>query len=188
MVEEEENEQELDPEELEKERLIEIYENLKQELDIKQQEIEDLKSCLEEKERENEELKELVKKVKADYENYKKRNDKKLEKKYFEAKKDTIKELLNVVDSFDQAINLRGESDQEFLKGVKNIRQLFLDKLNDLGLREVDYDRFDPQKHQAIAKVDVDGEDKSNQIIEVVRSGYVLDQEVIRPALVKVSE
>lgn len=188
MSKEEQNKQQPDLEELEKEEIKEIHQDLTQELEEKQKWIQQLEKQLEEKEEKIEELEELAKKTKADFENYKKRNDKKLEKKYFEAKKDIIKELLTVLDSFDQAIDLEGEPDEEFVEGIKNTRELFLDKLNNMGLKEVGYDEFDPQKHQAIAKVDVDGETKENQIIEVIRSGYVLDQEVIRPALVKVTD
>lgn len=179
---------EIDLSEFEGEDLEEIYRELQEKLDEKEERLEEYRDELVEKEDKIDELENLAKKVKADFENYKKRTDEKLEKRYESGKEDLVSKLLEVVDSFEQAIDFDGEVNKEFLEGVKNTRNLLLDKLKSEGLEEVGYESFDPSKHQAIAKVDVDEEEKDDDIVEVVQRGYRFNDKVIRPALVKVKK
>ncbi len=179
---------EFDFGELSEEEKKSVFEVLRNNLVNKNEELGNLKNELEEKEEKISELENLAKKIKADFENYKKRVNEKLEKRYVEGKEELVNELLDVVDSFDQALDFSGEVNEDFLEGVENIRELLLDKLRDEGLREVSYDGFDPCKHQAIAKVDVDEGKDNDEIVEVVQRGYVFDGKIIRPALVKVKE
>lgn len=181
---------------LEQEEIEDLFERLLTKLEAKDDRIRDLEEIVKEKEEEVDELEELAKKIKADFENYKKRVNDEIDKKYLEGKRELVEELLIIVDSFDQAIDLDSEPDEEFLNGVKNIRSLLLDKLESEGLREVGYDEFDSRKHKAIEKVDVDGEERSKskseseseEIVEVVQRGYIFKDKVIRPALVKVAK
>ena len=47
-------------------------------------------------------------------------------------------------------------------------------------------EKFDPHRHQAISQIEADGE--PNRVINVLQKGYVLNERVIRPALVVVSK
>ena len=47
-------------------------------------------------------------------------------------------------------------------------------------------EKFDPNKHQAISAIEADGE--PNTVINVLQKGYLLNERVMRPALVVVSK
>ena len=46
---------------------------------------------------------------------------------------------------------------------------------------------FDPERHQAMAVVDVDGA-APNSVVAVLQKGYVLNERLLRPALVNVAQ
>jgi molecular chaperone GrpE len=47
---------------------------------------------------------------------------------------------------------------------------------------------FDPQWHEALAVVPARNEGASNRVVEVIKSGYLLDGELLRPAAVAVAQ
>lgn len=96
-------------------------------------------------------------------------------------------ELLAVKDSLEAALASGDNSTVENLKsGVElTLRQLVsvfekqnLIEINPLG------DKFDPNVHQAIGMVE--GEGEANTVALVLQKGYLLNERVLRPALVQV--
>ncbi len=55
-----------------------------------------------------------------------------------------------------------------------------------LKTMEAEGQPFDPELHQAIMRVESD-EHEEGTVVEVVQTGYMLKDKVIRPAMVKVS-
>ena len=49
-------------------------------------------------------------------------------------------------------------------------------------------ERFDPQRHEAIALVPVTDPAQDGQVIDVMREGYLIGDEVLRPAAVAVGK
>ncbi|WGI16755.1 nucleotide exchange factor GrpE [Methanonatronarchaeum sp. AMET-Sl] len=147
---------------------------------------EELCRLLEEKEERVEELENLVKRVKADFENYKKRMDSRVEKEVFKAEVDFVKDLLDVVDSFKAALDVEDVSDDGFYEGVENTYNLLIDSLKDRGLSEVESETFDPNLHQAIERVESD-EHQDGEVVEVLQEGYTYHEQVLRPGLVRVA-
>ncbi|RUS48752.1 nucleotide exchange factor GrpE [Cohnella sp. AR92] len=126
----------------------------------------------------------------ADFDNYRRRTLKEKEELAQYASVKLIESLLPVIDNFGRALATSGESadSQSFSKGVDMIYRQLWQVLDGEGLKAMDPvgQPFDPEYHQAIMQVESD-EYEEGTVVEVVQSGYILKDKVIRPAMVKVS-
>ena len=97
-------------------------------------------------------------------------------------------ELLPVKDSLEATL----ASDKGTLDALKSGVELTLKQLVSVfdksGLKEIDPvgEKFDPHRHQAISMLPSDKE--PNTVINVLQKGYLLNDRVIRPALVTVAK
>lgn len=97
-------------------------------------------------------------------------------------------ELLAVKDSLEAATNVENATLESYRDGVeltlKQLSAVFekfsLLEINPLG------EKFDPNKHQAIGAVEADAE--PNTVTSVLQKGYMLNERVLRPALVMVTK
>ena len=139
-------------------------------------------------EKEVTDLKNIAARAQADLVNY--RNRMKIE--LLEIEKKTIKnfalKILSVIDDIDLAIDNSKESSKELLEdGLKNIRNKFENLLKQKNINIIEEnENFDPYIHEAILKTESDSEDGS--ILNVLRNGYVMNDEVIRPTQVEIAE
>ena len=117
-------------------------------------------------------LNEKLLRITADYQNMKRRSEEELQKAYKYDGEDVIKELLQIVDNFERAIKLDDDNltDElsKFLEGFKMIYTNLINILNDKNVHEIG---MEPGK-----------------VVEVLQKGYIYNDKVIRPAMVKVSE
>jgi molecular chaperone GrpE len=100
---------------------------------------------------------------------------------------DAVKLVLPVLDSFEQAVQHTDDIEQ-FRSGVRLIHRQLLDALKTIGIEQVllEGERFNPQYQEAIQVEDTsDAED--NQVVEVLQSGYQLQDRLLRPARVRVA-
>lgn len=124
----------------------------------------------------------------ADFTNYKRRAEKE-KKDYLQlGVKKIALDILTVVDNFERAIDHR-EEDSVFAEGVELIYSQLVDvlKKNDIVEMEAEGKTFDPNLHHAVLVEARDGVDEGI-VLEVVQKGYMLKDEVLRPAMVKVSQ
>ncbi|MDD7305650.1 MAG: nucleotide exchange factor GrpE [Peptoniphilaceae bacterium] len=124
----------------------------------------------------------------ADFNNYKRREEKsKADFKSF-ATSSLIEKLLPVLDNFDRALKDCNEEDS-FVKGIIMTRNELWKVLENEGLSEIpsDNEEFNPNLHQAFMTEESD-EVEENHIIETFQKGYKLKDKVIRPSMVKVSK
>jgi molecular chaperone GrpE len=96
-------------------------------------------------------------------------------------------EMLAVKDSLEAALATNNATPEALKSGVElTLKQLnaVFEKFN---LREINPagQKFDPHFHQAISTVDSDG--SPNSVVQVFQKGYLLNDRVIRPALVSVA-
>lgn len=168
-------------------------------------EMNELSKC----QKERDEYLEGWKRAKADLINYKKDEAKRFEAVIKFSNESLVRELINVLDSFDLAlvalqqtqINADIDADKRgFLndnqresatwqKGLYLIRQQLEDILKQNGLERIIISvgqPFDPALQEAIATVESDK--PSGTIIEEVERGYLLNGKLIRPARVKVAK
>ena len=101
---------------------------------------------------------------------------------------DFLKELLGVLDNFERALeNREGAGGEGFFEGVKMIHRQYLDLLQKKGVRPVEpKDRsFDPAVQQAVLTEETETVDEP-VVAEELQRGYLLNDRLLRPALVKV--
>jgi molecular chaperone GrpE len=97
-----------------------------------------------------------------------------------------LAELLDVVDNLDRAIAAAGDEESPLLAGVRLVRDLFLSKLEGFGVTRLVTlgEPFDAARHEAIATAPVDDASLDGLIVAVVKEGYAIDDELLRPASV----
>lgn len=141
---------------------------------------------------ENEKLKETVMRLNAEMQNMNRHFNEEREKlcKYDGEK--LIKELLPIIDNFERAIKVDENLNEEltkYLLGFKMIYTSLLSILNSMGVHEIEAlgKQFDPVCMDAIM-TEKDTELESNIVLDVMQKGYIYNDRVIRPAMVKVNE
>ncbi|MCF7835842.1 MAG: nucleotide exchange factor GrpE [Candidatus Marinimicrobia bacterium] len=100
-----------------------------------------------------------------------------------------LTDILPVLDSFDLAINIKDQAENEIIKGLKMIKIQLSNTLKQYGLEEIaiqNQEEFNPNFHEAIEEIR--SKEKSGIIIEEVQKGYTLHGKVLRPAKVKISK
>ncbi len=138
------------------------------------------------------EYKETLQRVAADFDNYRKRNEKDRENIINFANERLILNLLEVVDNLDRAVNpvANGvDADDPFYQGIELIHNHFIKILSDEGVRAINETgvAFDPFRHDAMMQV-VNDELDENTVTDVFQKGYFLKDKVIRPAKVRISK
>ena len=144
---------------------------------------------LESLEKEINDYKNIAARAQADLVNYRNR----MKTELLEIEQKTIKnfaiKLLSVIDDIDLAIENSKDSSKEVLSnGLNSIRNKFENilKLKNINIIE-DINKFDPYIHEALLKTEsTDQEDGS--ILRVLRKGYVMNEDVIRPTQVEIAE
>ena len=127
----------------------------------------------------------------AEFENFKKGVAQEKTQATTYAKDSIIRDLLNFIDNFERGLSLyqEKESDSDFFKGMKAVFKecdTFLLKSN---IKRIDLkigDSFDPQLHEAI-EVKASEDIGKDMIINIIQSGYLSNDKLLRPAMVTVS-
>ena len=155
--------------------------------DDKKKKKKDLKDALAQKEAELAEQKDQHLRLMAEYQNYRNRTTEEKKKIYGDAMVDCVKELLNVMDTFERALEAPC-ADENYKKGVELTFTQIQKAFEKLGVTEVAAlgETFDPNLHNAIKQVD-DSDYESDKVCEVFQKGYLLGDRLIRPAMVAVS-
>jgi len=102
--------------------------------------------------------------------------------------------LLEVLDNLDRAVEAArtaGTSASDpLLQGVELVRQQFVGKLTGFGVTRIETANasFDPLLHEAVTVVPTENPIDEGRIVGVVRSGYRIGDDVLRPALVAVAK
>ena len=124
----------------------------------------------------------------AEYDNYRKRTAKEKDNLYQDAKADTIKPFLAVYDNLERAVATEGGEDSPHKKGLEMIFTQFKDILKNLGVTEIEAlgKPFDPEKHNAVMHID-DENFGENEVAQVFQAGFMMDDRVIRYAIVQVA-
>ena len=123
----------------------------------------------------------------AEYQNYRRRTMLELEKAEAKAARQTVASFLSLYDDLQRAL-ASNCSDPAFYKGVEMIQKNLMDTLADLGVRPMDSKGriFNPTYHEAVEQI-TDPQYRVDEIVEVLRVGFTMDDEVIRHARVIVA-
>jgi len=131
-----------------------------------------------------------LERLQADFENFKKRQEKK-QKEFIEfANEELLNDLLSVVDNLERALDsTENEKNTKAIKeGIKNTLKGFYNILKKEGvmpMKSVGH-RFDPYRHEAVMKTETD-KHSEDIVTEEFQKGYYIKSKVLRPAMVKVA-
>ncbi len=141
---------------------------------------------------------ELAQRTKADFENYRRRATRETAAAQERGIAKLAKELLPAVDNLDRALDAAASAPADgapedngtatLVSGIKLVHDDVIAGLARAGIERFspEGERFDPQMHEAIAQMPVDGAE-SGTVVEVYQRGYRLGEVVIRPARVVVA-
>ena len=123
----------------------------------------------------------------AEYDNFRKRTAKEKEGIYANAKIDTIKPFLAVLDNLERGVSQFEEGDAH-RQGLELICKQFEEVLTQLNVAEIPAlgEKFDPEKHNAVMHTE-DETAAENTVVEVFQKGYTLGDKILRFAMVKVA-
>jgi len=162
--------------------------------------VEELEQKLAQREKEAEEYLTKYRQASREFEDARARMRKELAKDAERSRREVIISLLEVVDNLDRAIDTARSSESErakppgnenkLLQGVELVRSQFLAKLDGFGVKRISSEGavFDPLLHEAVSAVPATDPAQDGVIVGVVRQGYLIGDEVLRPALVAVAK
>jgi molecular chaperone GrpE len=126
----------------------------------------------------------------AEFDNYRKRVERERREQADQAVVDILLELLVVVDDFDRALTVdAGEGGAAYRKGVELIHGKLHDLLRKQGVTpmEVLGADFDPNVHMAVVHEE-SPDHREGEVIGELQKGYMLNDRLLRPAMVKVAK
>lgn len=104
---------------------------------------------------------------------------------YFKAQ--VISELLPVIDNFERSLKHvpKELAGNEFIKGIQGVIKQFETTLSKLGLKRIKTvgEPFNPTLHEAVS---AEGDGVREIVSEELQSGWMIGDDVIRHAMVKV--
>ncbi len=153
-------------------------------------ELSETKKVVQEKDNLSQEYLKHLERLQADFDNYKKRQEKK-QREFIEfANERLINNLLSVIDNLERALDsTKNEKDTRAIKeGINNTLKDFRNILKKEGVKPIQSigHRFDPYKHEAVMRIDTD-KYSEDTVIEEFQKGYYIKSKVLRPAMVKVA-
>jgi len=134
----------------------------------------------------------LAVRAKAELENLRKRHERDLSKAHKFALERFINELLPVRDSLELGLNAAQDDDADVAKlreGTELTLNLFTSVMEKFNVAAIDPvgEPFNPELHQAMSMQPVE-DVEPNTVVTVIQKGYSLNDRLIRPAMVIVSQ
>ncbi len=129
--------------------------------------------------------KEAKLKLMADFENFRKIKERELERNIQLAEKNIIKDIIEVLDAFEQALKTSKD------KGTQELYNKLLNIINNYGYFKINIkqnDDFNPETMEAISSIESEDKEKKNKIADIIMSGYIhkSTNQIIRTAKVVV--
>jgi len=146
--------------------------------------IEKLKEIIKEKDKEIAEQRDKFLRLQADFDNYRKWVEKENINKINLANEKLIKELLAILDDFENAISKMKNG----AEGMELIYKNFLKILEKFGLKKIEAvgKKFDPYYHEVVLQEESD--EPEGTVLQELQKGYMLNSKIIRHAKVKIAK
>ena len=154
-------------------------------------EVEELKAKLAAAEAKAEENWDMVVRTKAEMDNMRRRTERELENAHKYALEKFAQELLPVIDSLEMGVLAASDENTDIHKireGTEMTLKMFESVIDKFGIKSVhpEGEVFNPEHHQAMSMID-SAEHAPNTVINVMQKGYLLNERLVRPAMVVVS-
>lgn len=151
-------------------------------------ELESLQVRVAELEASNAELLETVLREKAELENQRRRLHRDLEQARRFANEKLLNELLPVYDGLESGLAVEGGDIASMREGISLTLKSLLKVAENNGMSQVDPlgQPLDPERHHAVSMIEAPGK-APGTVVSVLQKGYVLNDRLLRPALVAVA-
>jgi molecular chaperone GrpE len=148
-----------------------------------------LQARVAELEAENAELRESVLREHAEIENQRRRLHRDLEQARRFANEKLLNELLPVYDGLEGGLAVEGGTITSMREGISLTLKSLLKVAESHGMSQIDpLDQpLDPERHHAVSMVEAPGKEPGT-VVSVLQKGYVLNDRLLRPALVAVAK
>ncbi len=129
--------------------------------------------------------------ARAELENMRKRAERDLSNAHKFALEKFVNELLPVKDSLEMGLAAANESNDlaKLKEGKELTLRMLSTALDKFGVREIDPkgEKFNPELHEAMA-MQPSADVPPNTVVQVVQKGYLLNDRLVRPAMVVVAK
>lgn len=154
--------------------------------------VEDLQEQLAEAEAKAAENWEMVLRIKAEQENLRRRHDREVENAHKYALERFVQDLLPVIDSLEMGVEAasgEGATLEKVREGNDLTLKMLISTIEKFGIEAVHPagEAFNPDFHQAMSLLE-SPEHAPNTVMNVMQKGYLLNERLIRPAMVVVSK
>jgi molecular chaperone GrpE len=125
----------------------------------------------------------------AEFDNYRKRNERERQTAATRLQANLVSALLDVLDDLQRVAESDAEGTaQSILEGVRLVEKKLVGVLEGAGLEPLDSEgeRFDPEVMEALMTVPTDDPDRDEHVADVFQRGYRFRDVLIRPARVRV--
>ena len=126
----------------------------------------------------------------SEFDNFRKRTAKERLELIKSASQDLIVDLLPVLDDFERGLKAFEDhhADPELIKGVELIYTKFYNILKQRGLKPMESmgKEFNTDWHEALTNIPAPSEEMKGKVVDVIQTGYLLNDKVIRYAKVVV--
>ena len=157
--------------------------------------VEELEQKLAEKDKQLQDAIARYRRAAGEFEESRARLRREISKDIERGRREILADLLDVVDNLDRAVDAArastgGDRLDALIQGVDIVRRQFLAKLEGFGVRRIESDGqpFDPSVHEAISAVPASDSAPDGTIVGVIRHGYRIGDDVLRPASVAVAK
>jgi molecular chaperone GrpE len=157
--------------------------------------VEELEQQLADKDRQLQDAIGRYRQASGEFEESRIRLRREISKEIERGRREILADLLEVVDNLDRALDAAragaaGGAQDALLKGVEMVRRQFLAKLESFGVRRIESEGqpFDPTLHEAVSAVPAGNGAEDGTVLGVVRQGYRIGDDVLRPAAVAVAK
>jgi molecular chaperone GrpE len=151
--------------------------------------LEELEARLEAKDRDLHELLARHRVAVDEFEQARARLRKEMSRDVERGRRSMLVSFLEVLDNLDRALEAAGDRDDPLVQGVSLVRNQFLATLSGFGVERLDPlgQPFDPGRHEAVSTVEADPSRPDGLVCGVVKPGYLIADDVLRPAMVAVA-
>jgi molecular chaperone GrpE len=129
-----------------------------------------------------------LRRLKAEFDNYRKRQERDRQIVAQAGARDVVADLLPVMDNLERAVAALDETDPGLVAGIDMVRQQLAGLLSGRGVTEIEAheQEFDPTVHEAVT-MSPSPEHPAGTVVAVIDKGYRLNDAVLRPARVVVA-
>jgi molecular chaperone GrpE len=137
-----------------------------------------------------EELNDRLKRTMAEFENFRKRNEKEKLQMFETGAKSVIEKILPIIDNFERGLGAVPEEEKTsaFVGGMDMVYKQLISSLEEIGVKQIEAEgkEFDPNLHNAV--MHEENEELGENVVSIeLQKGYTYRETVVRHSMVKVA-